>query len=290
MKLCAVAIWYNPNKNILENIYSYIDEVERIYIVDNSTEDNSKILPSDKKIAYIPLLENTGIAHALNVGCEKALADGFDWCMTMDQDSGWNTEELEKIISLVENSPDSAIKSFAPLHRNQEKSVIGDIKFSNEAKPSEKFIFKDKVMTSGNFIELEAWEKTGKFNEKLFIDEVDHEFCYRLLEHGYKIYESQETAMIHKLGNLKKKTFLPRPCKHSGVRLFYIFRNMNYIKDSYNEMFKKHKYRRYMISALAQKIMEFNFKDVRYILQGIKAYRNGIYGSYENFLNIEKSR
>ena len=35
-------------------------------------------------------------------------------------------------------------------------------------------------MTSGNLLNLKIAEKIGDFEEKLFIDEVDHDYCYRI--------------------------------------------------------------------------------------------------------------
>lgn len=61
-------------------------------------------MPSNKKLIYIPLFENTGIARALNIGCEKALSDGFSWGMTMVQDSFWNLNQLKNYITEIQMS------------------------------------------------------------------------------------------------------------------------------------------------------------------------------------------
>lgn len=70
MKLAGVVVLYNPDQKVLDNISSYIDELDVLYLVDNSNADNSKFFLNDK-FEYIPLLKNTGIAHALNVGAKK---------------------------------------------------------------------------------------------------------------------------------------------------------------------------------------------------------------------------
>ena len=279
MKLSAVTIWYNPDSSSVENILTYQNFVEKVYIVDNSAFSNKELSSKIKNAVYIPNLSNKGIASALNTGCAMAFEDGFEWTMTMDQDSAWEKCEIEKMCRFVENPPDSSIKSFAPMHRNSIKSVIGEAKRKIEKKISENLVFPDKVMTSGNIISLSAWKEIGGFNEKLFIDEVDHEFCYRLLEKGFKICEREDISMIHTLGNVKK-TFFPRPCKHSGVRLFYIFRNMGYIKENFPLMYRKHGYRKYMVYAVIQKIIELKLKYIFFIAQGRRAHKKGFYGPY----------
>lgn len=284
MKFATVIIWYNPIESSVKNIIRYSSSCSSIYIVDNSNNDNSSLAAKISNSIYIPNLSNLGIAKATNIGCERAFQDGFDWVMTMDQDSSWDITELKKFINLIENNKDGTIASFAPTHSNQIKSVIGDIKNKTKNKTDKEIIFQSKVMASGNIINLDIWKNCGKFNEKLFIDEVDHEFCYRLLKNGYKICEFQDVYMFHTLGNVKK-TILPRPCKHSGVRLFYIFRNILFIKQNYPENFKNNGYKKYITVTFIQKLFELKFSDLKYIFEGIYSFKKNIYGSYENFLS-----
>ncbi|MEJ0107143.1 MAG: hypothetical protein WDO19_33470 [Bacteroidota bacterium] len=56
------------------------------------------------------------------------------------------------------------------------------------------------VITSGSLIQLDAWKETGGYNETLFIDEVDHEYCYRVKEKGYKVIQVNHVILNHQLG------------------------------------------------------------------------------------------
>lgn len=40
-KIVAVVVWYNPQKNFVDNILSYSKYVSRVYIIDNSKNDNT---------------------------------------------------------------------------------------------------------------------------------------------------------------------------------------------------------------------------------------------------------
>ena len=288
MNFCAVVVWYNPDYQSVKNILQYNSLCSKVFIIDNSSNDNSNFAKQIKNAIYYPNFKNLGIGTALNQGCEQGLINNFDWVMTMDQDSSWEITELKKFINLIENNKDGTIASFAPTHSNQIKSVIGDIKNKTKNKTDKEIIFQSKVMASGNIINLDIWKNCGKFNEKLFIDEVDHEFCYRLLKNGYKICEFQDVYMFHTLGNVKK-TILPRPCKHSGVRLFYIFRNILFIKRNYPENFKNNGYKKYIIVTFIQKLFELKFSDLKYIFEGIYSFKKNIYGSYENFLSKKRN-
>jgi len=52
-KIASVVVLYNPNKEVNENIQSYLHLTERLYIVDNSINDNSHLFTKNKKIKYI---------------------------------------------------------------------------------------------------------------------------------------------------------------------------------------------------------------------------------------------
>ena len=171
MKLSAVVVWFNPDEKCIENLRTYHPYVERIYVIDNSESDNSDMLAGISNAVYIPNFENKGIAAALNQGCERALNDGFDWCMTIDQDSSWEKDMLERYLTLVqENANDSMNVSFAPTTQCAViPSVCSDIKHffksflrkkTDSRRPeTREAVLCNRVITSGNVINLFAWKK-----------------------------------------------------------------------------------------------------------------------------------
>ena len=80
MKIPATVIWYNPDNENIKNIRTYIDYVEKLYIIDNSKENNKKLADSlnNLKAEYIYNDKNLGIAKAWNLACEKAANDNFE--------------------------------------------------------------------------------------------------------------------------------------------------------------------------------------------------------------------
>ena len=92
--LSSVTVWYNPSPQDVNSIKSYNSFFDKIYIIDNSSKDNGELAGQISNAVYLPNNENLGIARALNIGCKKAMGDGFKWVMTMDQDSSWNKDVL----------------------------------------------------------------------------------------------------------------------------------------------------------------------------------------------------
>lgn len=298
MKLSAVVVWFNPDEKCIKNLNSYRPYVECIYVVDNSDADNSSMLVGISNVVYIPNLENKGIAAALNTGCSAALKDGFDWCMTMDQDSSWEKDALEKYLALVkENSNDSMNVSFAPSARSPAfRSIYGDIRhfLSKTLKRRKKLLVPacemlscDRVITSGNVINLSAWEKVGKFYEPFFIDEVDHEFCYRLKENGFSIIKFPQVQMNHILG-VPRKTFWPVVTFHRKKRLYYIHRNCSYLKTMHPWYFKQLAYRNMFFKRWLDLIFNMRLTDIFYFYRGGVDARKGHLGRYEDWHGKEK--
>ena len=219
ISLAAVVVWYNPNDidgNPIENIQTYLSEVDRLYIVDNSPESNeelSRLLPAS---VYIHNKNRGGLGGGQNVGFQKALQDGFSWAMTMDQDSRFKEGVFKKYRNLVENyiEKDSSAVSFAPLsvNINERIPLSKKIRFKILS-PMKKFLLgkkyrpniiecapKDKVIASANIVKLSAWREIGGFDERLFISEVDYDFCYRLRKANYTIIKFNTVRLIQQGG------------------------------------------------------------------------------------------
>ena len=165
MKLAGVVVLYNPDQKVINNINSYIDELDTLYLVDNSSTDNSTLF-THEKVEYIPLQKNTGIAHALNVGARKAIDHNFHYLLTMDQDSMFEKNALKNMKSIIDADEEKdQVGIYSPFH----KTAI------SEPVPEELFTSPLVVMTSGNIINLDIYKCVEGFKEWMFIDCVDFE-------------------------------------------------------------------------------------------------------------------
>ena len=114
MIFCAVVVWYNPDYQSVKNILQYNSLCSKVFIIDNSSNDNSHLAEKIQNAIYYPNFKNLGIGTALNQGCEQGLINNFEWCMTMDQDSMWDEIQLKNHIAKVQlkYSEDNTIKLF----------------------------------------------------------------------------------------------------------------------------------------------------------------------------------
>ena len=276
MKISAVVVWYNPTDNEKNNIDSYLKYIDKLYILDNS--DNRNEVKNSKKIKYIFNGDNLGIAKALNIGANLAIEDGFEWLITMDQDTSFQNDDINKIKEYIEKSNMKNIGIVSPWHKTK----------LHIEKPKEKIDYPLDVMTSGNFLNLDIYKKIGKFKEEYFIDGVDIEYCLRLKKNGYRVLRLNEIEMIHNLGNIKYKKFLGKELlclNHNYLRVYYRVRNYNYIRKEYREIAPEFCDILVKMKALIWCIIFYEkdkLRKLRSVYYAYKDYKNNVYGKYNH--------
>lgn len=225
--VCAVIVSYNDPICLFETIQAICNQVDKILVIDNgSSQDNldkiKKNLPRIQSIEFFPLEKNMGIGYALNVGLKKSMQYGYQWLLTLDQDSIAKKNMVEKLYEYAKKNKKSAVvfpslNNEPPKHRN-------------------KIEHKTYAITSGNLINTEIFHALGGFNEDYFIDGVDFDFCLRVVNSGFLITKINEAVMIHRLGEKKAVNFFGVRflyTEHSPLRRYYIFRNHLYLTRDY---------------------------------------------------------
>lgn len=288
MKIAGVVVLYNPDENVKKNIDSYINNLDILYVVDNSPEpnDNAKYYKG-KKIKYISNHGNKGIAYALNVGAKEAIKEKSEWLLTMDQDSSFKDDSLSKMIGFLKELKTNNIMSSALNLKYDNLGVISALQRTmlNKDEKLKGIDYPLVVMTSGNIINLDAYKKVGGFKDWLFIDAVDFEFCLNIKKHKYDIIQYNEAELNHNLGYINKYNFLGKTVyvtNHSAIRRYYITRNRHYLYDLYNEDFLDYcsiELGRTKKELLKIILFEDNkWNKIKAIYKGYKDYKRGIKG------------
>lgn len=233
-KILAGIVLYNPDIERLKlNIQSCIEQVDKIILVDNGSQNFEKIelyFGAVGKIDIVRNSSNLGIAKALNQILETAINLNFDWFLTLDQDSVMDKNcviEMNKVLEC------ESIGIVCPQYRDvnlniQESGCITDI-FNIINNPCE-------VIQSGSLIKTCAAVAVGRFDEKLFIDYVDIDFNERIIRSGYKIMRVNSAVLFHELGKAEYRFFFGIKIfvdNHNAFRRYYITRNRLYIKRKY---------------------------------------------------------
>lgn len=90
--------------------------------------------------------------------------------------------------------------------------------------------FVDTVISSGCMISKETYQIVGSMKDELFIDLVDHEYCWRTKYNKLKIVKNFDCKLYHQLGNgIINFTPLFSVCDCAPFRHYYSYRNAIYL-------------------------------------------------------------
>lgn len=263
MKIAGAVVLYQPRLEVIQNIKSYLPYIDKLFVVDNSEiveEEIRNRLCALPKVEYISFGENQGIAKALNHALQ--CANSFEWLLTMDQDSHFGEGEceqyLQKAKTIIRNEPRMALIGL--------RYTGGDIETHGEYQSV------DAVITSGSLMSVSIAREVGGFDEALFIDEVDHEFCYRLKKFGYGVFRINTITLIHQLGHPFRGMILGRKLVsggHSVIRKYYIARNKVYVARKYPGV--RSRYWKELIKLFIKMLLlePGRIKNIEYILGGV---------------------
>ena len=298
--ICAIIVTYNIGKQINDNIATYIDQVHKFYIIDNHSDDDTiealcLLKNSYNKISIIFNKDNQGLAAAQNIGIKLAMKDGYDWILFLDHDSRPHENMISNMSALYNSLSEDKkqlIAIIAPriidINTQKEYTILLQSRFFFKrqycvAPYSENIV---SVMNSGSLIKTEVFTKLGLFEEKLFIDYVDHDLCLRIISNHLSIIAVYDAIMYHELGKRKNYNLLKisiSPTFHNYLRRYYIYRNRIYTWKKYHYI---HCFLTFDISAACYDLFRIlifeNDKSIKllYIYRGIRDSLHNKFGVY----------
>lgn len=290
--VAAVIITYNVENDFKKRINKLKGKVDEIIVVDNGSKDKtiSMLKELEREITIIYLEENKGIAYALNKGINYSIKKGYNWILTLDHDSIITDDMIKNMLNCYESFDEDfkeKVAMLVPIHVEEKEYKSSDSNSSKVSSVSYMEVLTE--ITSGALTKAEIYKNIGMYDEKLFIDLVDHDYCLYLNKKGFKIIQVKSAILIHNLGESVKKSLLGlkmTPTNHSPLRRYYMSRNRHYIWDKYKNDFPqwvlKDK-RRFITENL--KIILFEDSKIekfKYIKNGIKDYKNNVFGAFKN--------
>lgn len=213
--IISVIVVYNALIN-QKNIDKCIKYNVIPFIFDNSTNEDIRskntLFCSNNNLNYLTLGKNVGLSIAYNTVIKKHLKTNDDWLLILDQDTEINDTFFERINSLVEEKKFLSYFSVFKLRENKycPKIIYNPYKFKvsdalNEPKEVEGHLL---GINSCSLINKTIFDKVGLFNESLFLDYIDLDFCLRLATHDIKSKAINENLTQHFFN--KEKTTLDK--------------------------------------------------------------------------------
>jgi rhamnosyltransferase len=283
-RVCAVVITFFPDAGFPERMERIAAQVSRVIVVDNGTTEESGVnleraLGVRDGVTCIRNSENLGVAAALNQGIRKILAEERDcaWIVTFDQDSLPAGDMVEKMLTVWQSHPHPETLMVA----GPRKAFVGSTSLPDSpADQSWREVM--YVITSGSLISRRAFEVVGYFNEGLFIDYVDIEYCLRMRTLGYQVIEVQSAEMLHHMGRLEERFFLGEkvhPTHHPPLRRYYQFRNALLLHRQYRESQRPWRRRnRIILMKILVLILLYEKQRLRSLFQILRGVGHGLAG------------
>lgn len=276
----AVVVLYHPPPTLANTIRSFGGITKNVLLIDNSETsffdfDHLQDTEPDFSFTLIRNGRNEGIAAALNRACAVAREQGCQWLLTMDQDSIFDASAAATLLNYA-GAARAGVAIVSPYHVTPGATVPH---FLREAEPI-RF-----TMTSGNLLRLAAVQACGPFEEKLFIDSVDHEYCLRLRKAGFDIVRVNSARLLHPQGSMTYTRFLFFKWKtshHNPVRRYYMARNRWYVMVRYalfDPKFFRRELSQYLRDYLRVLLLEQQKrKKIAAMLKGTWHFLTGRYG------------
>lgn len=267
-RILAIVVTYYPDKELLEkNVSAFIHSVDKVLIWENTPKEEKQeyCFIKDLKVEYCGDGVNS-ISHALNYAWKYAESNGYDYLLTMDQDSVFEnfSHYLEYTIRNTQAPqgiwiPLAVTGENKPAVREKEKD-IKEVFFGN---------------TSGMLLRISVIDRIGGWNEVFAVDGVDCEFCFHACRVGVKIYAFLNVYLRHQLGEYKKVKFLNRYFElrnYSPLRYYAIYKSHVTLMRLFPEQKEFQDTCRYYWGGMIKWIFMFEsqrFRKIYYIVKGI---------------------
>lgn len=200
-KITAAVVVYN--KEIGESVtYQSIRDIDDnidILVLDNSeTINDNKDFCAKHEIRYISMEGNKGLSKAYNMAVDNSI--DADVIILLDDDTEVSDMYFEKLKVALVNNPDTDI--FAPIIRGQDGIIYSPNEFSFLRNhfiktPKEKVSQHSfNAIASCLAIRMRVFNNY-RFNEKLFVDQVDQYFFCEQRELGRKFGQIDVEILQH---------------------------------------------------------------------------------------------
>jgi len=236
-QVCAVLVTYHPDSGFPARLSRIVPQVGATVIVDNGSTDAGLKMLRELSAAPAPTLvfnfENLGIARALNIGVQRALAGGYSWALLLDHDTLVDEDMVDRLLATLATCRGERVAVLGSRFRDTHGLAIDPRRLAARSEHWEEV---ESVITSGSLLSLAAYAAIGPFRDDFFIDYVDTEYCYRARAAGYRVIETLRPLMSHTLGapTAHKLMWATRwTTNHSPDRRYYIARNNTVLLREY---------------------------------------------------------
>ena len=286
MRVISIITLYHPDEKVIHNVRLVSEQSTITILTDNSSEDNSELFVSVPNVKYIGNLRNLGLALAFN----KVLHDPqFEWTdedyiLFFDQDSKIKPDHVKKLIDKFRTLKEKGINigCLGPVYYNTSNHKIEVPKIKKQLNDEDMVV--SGIITSSMLTTYGIIKSIGFWNEEIFLDMADWDFCWRIIKNQYDCIMTKAVVLEHSLGEGEKKILFLSLRVGKPFREYYQIRDCKYLlkKDYVPFKFRV----RFHLMLTLRSLLHILFLDdkkqrIQYMKKGYQDYKNGIHGALE---------
>jgi rhamnosyltransferase len=245
IRVFAVVVAYLPDTEVLRALLDpLLAQTAGVVVVDNTPAEDRRVeslcatLPQDT-LRLTRLGQNLGIACALNVGIDVALAAGATHVLLSDQDSLPSPDMVKELLQAQADllGAGQSVGAVGPTYTDRHTGIT----FPFQVDVPGRFFYRHRrpdamhpiiealtLITSGTLISAPVLRDVGPMREDFFIDHVDIEWSHRARAAGYALFGVGAAVMFHSMGDHALRVWYfgwRQESAYSPVRAYYRIRN-----------------------------------------------------------------
>ncbi|MFA6788328.1 MAG: glycosyltransferase family A protein [Arcobacteraceae bacterium] len=261
MKISVVIPTYNRAdflSSCLQSVLTQTRSVDEIIVVDDGSIDHTQDVLKEFDIHYV-YQTNQGVAHARNIGIQKAKNE---WIAFLDSDDIWHRTKIEEHLAFHTHNPHCPASYTDELWIRNGKTITLKTHQQKEQPTFSNSLRACKIGASTFFCHKKIFEAVGYFDETLHVCE-DYDLWLRILKE-FPIYFINQALTTKQAGHEHQLSFSTK------------------LIDTYRiEALKKH-----LESSYKKEVLEELIYKTTILLKGAKKHHNeAIIEKYEKELN-----
>ncbi len=223
MITASIVTYHNNKVELKEAIDSFLNTglTIKLYISDNSSNDELKELCFDPRIEYIFNNSNNGFGAGHNIAIKKAIKEGSKYHLIINPDTFYEIGNLEKMVDFMEKNKDVGLIMPKILYPNGDLQYVCKLlptpfnlfaraflpkwkcfENINEAFEMRFTEYKETMLVpyiSGCFMvfRTDIFSEIGFFDESIFMYLEETDISRRVIETGYKTVMYSEAIVYH---------------------------------------------------------------------------------------------
>lgn len=239
----AIVVTYHPDLQCLGMLLDALPQEVRVVVVDNNSpsEDAAgieRLLATRKEARLVRNASNTGLAAAMNRGFATLRGEQVEFLLLMDQDSVPHPDALVTLRAafLRLEAGGHEVGCVGPrlvdpstglehgFHTMRALRWVRVFPVHGDSRP----VRCANLNGSGTLMRAGLFERLGGLDERLFIDHVDTDWSFRVLDAGFPLFGIPDAVFDHSMGERGMRFWLfgwrVWPVR-SPVRHYSLFRN-----------------------------------------------------------------